>query len=50
VGTAEGKGVEGEVKGMEAYWIYTMDYVGADFPNPENPTLFYKIEGNITKV
>lgn len=44
-----GIGVEGKVKGMEANWTYTMDYVGTDFPNPENPTFFYAIEGNIEK-
>ncbi len=46
---AEGIGVEGKVKGMEANWTYTMDYIGADFPNPANPTFFYKIEGSIEK-
>ena len=49
VATVTGVGVEGKVKGMEANWIYTMDYVGADFPNPANPTFFYVIEGNIEK-
>ena len=47
--SAEGTGVEGKVKGLKANWTYTMDYVGADFPNPENPTFFYKIEGSIDK-
>ena len=46
---ATGKGVEGKVKGMEANWIYSMDYIGDDFPNPENPTFFYAVEGNIVK-
>jgi len=49
VASAEGTGVEGKVKGMKANWTYTMDYIGADFPNPANPTFFYKIEGSIEK-
>jgi len=49
VASAEGIGVEGKVKGMEANWTYTMNYIGADFPNPANPTFFYKIEGSIEK-
>ena len=49
VATAEGKGVDGKVKGMKGNWTYTMNYVGADFPNPANPTFFYIVEGNIDK-
>ena len=49
VTNATGIGVEGKVKGMEAKWTYTMNYIGTDFPNPENPTFFYAIEGNIVK-
>ncbi len=45
VAEAMGTGVEGYVKGMKAKWSYTMTYVGNDFPNPENPTFFYVIEG-----
>lgn len=40
-GDAVGKGVEGEVLGMEAKWTYTMDFNG-DFS-----TLFYKSKGYI---
>ena len=42
-GDGVGKGVEGEVVGMEAKWTYTMDFNG-DFS-----TLFYKVEGYIVK-
>ena len=47
VATATGVGVEGKVKGMKAKWTYTMNYIGDDFPNPANPTFFYKIKGSI---
>ena len=40
---AVGKGVEGEVMGMEAKWTYTMDFDG----NPS--TFLYKSEGYIIK-
>jgi hypothetical protein len=49
VAVAKGVGVEGKVKGLKANWTYTMNYVGADFPNPENPTFFYAVKGNIDK-
>lgn len=49
-GVAVGIGVEGKVKGMEATWTYTMNYVGNDFPNPDNPTFVYEVEGEITKM
>ena len=49
VATANGIGVEGKVRGMKANWTYTMNYVGTDFPNLENPTFFYAIAGNIEK-
>jgi len=49
VATAEGIGAEGKVKGMIGHWTYTMNYVGTDFPNPENSTFFYTIKGNIDK-
>ena len=48
VATATGVGVEGKVKGMKANWTYTMNYVGDNFPTP-NETFFYVIEGNIDK-
>ena len=48
VATATGVGIEGKVKGMKANWTYTMNYVGDDFPTP-NETFFYVIEGNIDK-
>jgi hypothetical protein len=47
--TAAGEGIAGKVKGMKANWTYTMNYVGDDFPNPANPTLFYVVEGSIEK-
>lgn len=49
VGDVEGIGVEGKVDGLEASWTYTMNYVGTDFPNPDNETFFYEIEGTIYK-
>ena len=42
-GDAVGKGVEGEVLGMEAKWTYTMDF------NGDLSTLFYNSEGYILK-
>ncbi len=42
-GDAVGKGVEGEVAGLEAKWTYIMDFNG-DFS-----TLFYNVEGYIVK-
>lgn len=42
-GDAIGKGVDGEVLGMEAKWTYTMDFNG----NPS--TLFYRSGGYIVK-
>ena len=47
VAHVEGVGVEGKVKGLKAYWEYTMDVVGA--PDPTNPTFFYSVTGNIEK-
>lgn len=44
-GIAEGIGVEGVVKGMEATWTYTMNWV---FDDPE--TFVYEVEGMITKM
>ena len=51
VATAEGKGVEGKVKGMIATWTYTMNYVGdlSKMPDPTNPTCFYTVEGKVEK-
>ncbi len=51
VATADGKGVEGKVKGMTATWIYTMNYVGdlSKMPDPTNPTCFYNVEGKVEK-
>ncbi len=51
VATADGKGVEGKVKGMTATWVYTMNYVGdlSKMPDPTNPTCFYNIEGRVEK-
>ena len=51
VATADGKGVEGKVKGMIATWIYTMNYVGdlSKMPDPTNPTCFYTVEGKVEK-
>jgi hypothetical protein len=51
VATADGKGVEGKVKGMTATWIYTMNYVGdlSKMPDPTNPTCFYTVEGKVEK-
>ena len=43
IATAEGIGVAGKVKGMKAYWTYTMDHDGTD------ETFFYVVEGNIDK-
>lgn len=45
----EGVGVEGKVKGLKANWTYIMNYVGPDFPNPENQTFFYNVTGAIDK-
>jgi hypothetical protein len=49
VAEATGIGVEGKVEGLSANWTYTMNYIGNDFPNPENETFVYMIEGNIDK-
>ncbi len=53
VATATGIGAEGKVKGMNGLWTYTMNYIFAEtdesFPDPNNPTCFYVIEGNIDK-
>jgi len=43
VAIATGEGEAGKVKGMNAYWTYTMDFDGT----PE--TMFYVVEGNIEK-